>query len=324
MIQEDTPLISKELYVRIMSKIFSYGMTMNHELLIHTVLDLDPNMKDYAEDSSMLACVLSVLLNTGPLPNITNYKYIHTLHNSVLEYLKAHPMSTEKLTASSILKMEACLRFLLVRSLLYSRGKFRNTDIEAAVTLWFTDNIEQLKLILKDQANEDLVREYKEANNRARVHFASRLAEPVSKDEEDPGEGALKLYEYVCKGGTTCSVKEALAILYEDLQAQGPLILDSLDLSQSHGLEEHQALEGGEGGCLYLTSGTSQQQKDNIAPTRLSEPSLESTVLDSEKAVLDYVHKRLGDRSEMELVKLATHIYDVKMQSDFFLNIENF
>lgn len=65
---------------------------MNYELLIHTVLELDPNMKDHAEEGSMLACVLSLLLKTGPLPNITNYKYIHTLHNSVLEYLKSHPM----------------------------------------------------------------------------------------------------------------------------------------------------------------------------------------------------------------------------------------
>ena len=33
------------------------------------------------------------------------------------------------------------------------------------------------------QANEDLLLEYKEANSRARSHFASRLAEPVAKDE---------------------------------------------------------------------------------------------------------------------------------------------
>jgi len=319
MVQEDTPLMAKELYVKIMSKIFSYGLTMNHDQLIHTVLALDPDMKDHAEDGSMLACVLSLLLNTGPLPNITNYKYIHTLHNSVLEYLKSHPMSTEKLTASSILKMEAGLRFLLVRSLLYCRGKFRNTDIEAAVKLWFTDDIDQFKSIIKHQANEDLMREYLEANSRARSHFASRLEEPVSKDEEDPGEGALRLYEYVCEGGTTCSVKEALSILYDDLQAQGSTILDSLNPSSS--CDSQDKLEPLEGGSLYLTSGISHQEKENLAPPRLSGGS---SSVDSEKVVLEYVYQRLGNRTQTELINLATHIHDIKMQSDFFLNIENF
>jgi len=317
-VQHDTPLISKELHVKIMSRIFSYGLTMNYELLIHTVLDLEPNMKDHAEEGSMLAMVLSLLLKTGPLPNITNYKYIHTLHNSVLEYLKLHPMS-EKLTPSSILKMEAGLRFLLVRALLYSRGKFRKTDIEAAVTLWFTDDVNQFNKIINHQANEDLLREYKEANSRARSHFASRLAEPVAKDEEDPGEGALRLYDYVCEGGTTCSVKEALSILYDDLQAQGPSILDSLNPSSLQASPDQ--LEAVEGGSLYLTSGTSHQEKENLAPSDLSG---DSGLVESEKIVLEYVYQRLGNRTEAELCDLVTHLHDVRIQSDFFLNLQNF
>jgi hypothetical protein len=321
--QDNTPLISKDLYERIMSRIFSYGLCMNYDLLVHTVVELYPRIKDKAEDFSMLACVIGNLLTKGPLPNITNYKYIHTLHDGVLTYLKKNPMPRDKLTPSSILKMEAGLRFLLVRSLLYSRGMFRNKDIESAVILWFTDNPEQIQNIVKDQPDLDLVKEYKEANLIATKYFTDRLAEPNANGEEDPGSGALKVFEYVGAEGSTCSVKEALQILYESLQDQASHLLDSFQYDQSsEETTDQPSVE--RPGSLYLTSSnTNASSQSREQSPRLSDSS-PGKADGGEKAVFEYVEANLGERTEDQLIDLAEHLHDVMMQSQFFLNMHNF
>ena len=100
---------------------------------------------------------------------------------------------------------------------------------------------------------------------------------------------------------------------------QGPSILDSLNPSSLQVSPD--PLEAVEGGSLYLTSGTSHQEKENLAPSELAG---DSGLVESEKVVLEYVYQRLGNRREAELCDLVTHLHDIKIHSDFFLNIHNF
>jgi len=250
--EEETyvPLLSQEIYGSVMSRVLAYAMCENMKELVYTIVQLEPDLKSNNNNSAVLAQFLALLIEKGPLPEITNHMFMNTLYTGVVQYLKRHHDIREKMHLESILKLESGLRFLLVRSLLYSNGKFRRTDVEAASYRYFTDNIDQIKAILcikNDEVGEAIDKvldSYKIANQRARAYFKSRIKNPEETDMEDPGLGALTVYEF--EGNATCSIKNALKTLLQHIQSTFSTVLDDFFFeSESDGaLEfEKQAVE---------------------------------------------------------------------------------
>jgi len=323
----DAPLISKELYEKISRKIFSYSLCMDYQQLMHNMIKNEPSIRNEATHFSMVGIILGNLLTKGPLPYITEHNFMNTLHVGVLKYLCKYSIPRERLGPDSILKMEACLRFLLVRSLLYSKGKFRAHDVEAAVSIYFEDDLDKMKNIVNDQSYTDHVNEYKNSNRRARSYFKTRLTEPAPEMEEDPESGALNLYEHVAPNGSTCSVKESLHILYECIQERATLLLNSLN-PNIPGIADKQAIEGPSTGQLCLTSNTERQdspedENENTVDV-LKATSNETEYSSGEIKVLEYVTQRLGGRTQDELISLATSLYRIMKFSQPFLNMHNY
>eukprot|EP00088_Acartia_fossae_P050009 TRINITY_DN5565_c0_g1_i1.p1 TRINITY_DN5565_c0_g1~~TRINITY_DN5565_c0_g1_i1.p1 ORF type:complete len:316 (-),score=78.28 TRINITY_DN5565_c0_g1_i1:472-1419(-) len=297
------PIISKEYYQRTLRRIFSYAIKKDMRVVIHTILHLEPDLKTSMTDSECLACLLGFLLRDGPLPDITKHKYMYTLYTAVFNYLRNHKL-TNILEAKSLVKMEAGLRFLLVRSLIYSQGNIRQVDMEAAVKKYFSDDDNHVNSIIGSKADAYLIQDYKRANYRARDYFAARI-QGIHIKTEDHTKNILDVYEQVGQGGSPCSIKEALTTILAEIRRSADDTLLIFD-------ESSDTTASIEAASVYLS-----------APSQSPDMSRQE-VGGSDRRANEYVRHQLGDRSEHRLVDSVHLLHDLSTQSQFFLNLQHF
>jgi hypothetical protein len=355
------PLLSQDIYDSVMRRVLAYAMCNNMKQLVYTLVQLEPDLKSTNNNSAVLAQFLALLIDKGPLPEITNHMFMNTLYTGVVQYLKRHSDIRDKMHLESILKLESGLRFLLVRSLLYSNGKFRRTDVEAASYRYFTDNIDQIKAILCIKGNEEgeivdkVLESYKIANQRARSYFKNRIRNPEQTDMEDPGLGALTVYEL--EGNATCSIKNALKTLLQHIQSTFSTVLDDFFFEA----QSDEALEYEESAVIGVTpihdnvatdfmdiesaqSPASSQyydaesqpmdqlsldhagiiSEDSSAPDKKGYESTTGPYNHKELNALQFCCENMGSKSEPDLIQFVKKFHDINTQSRFFLNMHNF
>jgi len=193
--------------------------------------DLPDTFTPPEKDLLLLHAILIKFRRTGPLPEILHATFLHTLHESLIGFVRVHPALFAVVDRISVAKVVCMIRYLLISAVLHSssytaadvmglvksyfprlptkgasRGTAGETKVAAIEALFSLSEVEESE---KNKLLEMLTKSYNKAHHRFSNHLSSieKLGEERRRDPKDTvikifeaAKGELwKIGDYVCQ-----------------------------------------------------------------------------------------------------------------------------
>jgi len=138
-VQED-PVLSADELNEIADLLLCHGLQNNLAVLSSKIMEQCPELvTNYSSPTRQLVILLafcSKLQQKGPLPEIRDHAFLHTLHNGLVGLLKVDHRLVELMTRLDLYKLVAGLRCLLAVAVIRHK-KFTPKDIEITIASYF-------------------------------------------------------------------------------------------------------------------------------------------------------------------------------------------
>jgi len=185
------PIISKERYDKIVGWLLEYALIHEYTILMDKIHKAHNGALSKCDNALLLRLYFKMILMSGPLPMITNVKFIYNLHRAFEIFLRSnHSHILTDLNVPDLANLVTAVRILVLKAFIKSDKYDQRDKMKMLDTLFKVDSNEEIGILSKESIGASLKDELNMKNKRARRHFEMVLngEKPHKTDNESEVE----------------------------------------------------------------------------------------------------------------------------------------
>jgi len=139
----DDPIVTELEHQELLALLLAHALALPSPLLLEALHRCSPSgtppwslLPPLIRHPLLLISYTSQVTGSGrPLPDILSYKFLHTLHEAVLGFLRNHPVTVEKIHREDLIKLVAAIRSIVLKAVFLEK-KFTAKDFEILLTTY--------------------------------------------------------------------------------------------------------------------------------------------------------------------------------------------